>query len=161
MADAQHPPGAFPDVAPRLTLRRAGAPAWGDAGVIVPWTMWKMYGDTAVLDRHFGAMTAVDGLPRARPTPTTCGPGSWATATTTGSRPGDDDTPPELLATAYWAHDAALMAEIADATGRADEAAGYRALGPRSRSAFTDAFVAADGRVASRDPDRLRARPCT
>jgi hypothetical protein len=25
----------------------AGAPAWGDAGVIVPWTLWKMYGDRA------------------------------------------------------------------------------------------------------------------
>jgi hypothetical protein len=63
--------------------------------------------------------------------------------------PGDDDTPPELLATAYWAHDAALMAEIADATGRAGEAAGYRALLAKLRSAFIDAFVAADGQVAS------------
>ena len=63
--------------------------------------------------------------------------------------PGDDDTPHELLATAYWAHDAALMAEIADATGRPDDAAGYRALRAKIRSAFADAFVAADGQVAS------------
>ena len=46
--------------------------------------------------------------------------------------PGDDDTPAELLATAYWAYDAALMAEIADVTGRAGEAAGYRALWRKS-----------------------------
>ena len=36
--------------------------------MIVPWTVWKMYGDTAVLDRHFGAMTRwMDFLERANP----------------------------------------------------------------------------------------------
>jgi hypothetical protein len=68
VADAQHGSGAYPDIAPRLNIGWAGAPAWGDAGVIVPWTVWKMYGDTAVLDRHFGAMTRwMDFLERANP----------------------------------------------------------------------------------------------
>ena len=148
VADAQLPSGAFTDVAPRLTRTGAGAPAWGDAGVIVPWTMWKMYGDTAVLDRHFGAMTRwMDFLERANP--------DYLRARELGNSyndwlaPGDDDTPHELLATAYWAHDAALMAEIADATGRPGDAAGYRALWSKIRSAFADAFVAADGQVTS------------
>ncbi len=148
VADAQLPSGAFTDVAPRLTHRGAGAPAWGDAGVIVPWTVWKMYGDTAVLDRHFGAMTRwMDFLERANP--------DYLRARELGNSyndwlaPGDDDTPHELLATAYWAHDAALMAEIADATGRPGDAAGYRALRSKIGSAFTDAFVAADGQVTS------------
>ena len=134
--------------ADNLTLTGAGAPAWGDAGVIVPRTMWKMYGDTAVLDRHFGAMTRwMDFLERANP--------DYLRARELGNSyndwlaPCDDDTPHELLATAYWAHDAALMAEIADATGRPDDAAGYRALWSKIRSAFTDAFVAADGKVTS------------
>jgi len=148
VADAQLPSGAFTDVAPRLTLRGAGAPAWGDAGVIVPWTMWKMYGDTAILDRHLGAMTRwMDFLERANP--------DYLRARELGNSyndwltPGDDDTPHELLATAYWAYDAALMAEIADATGRPGDAAGYRALWSKVRSAFAEAFVAADGQVAS------------
>jgi hypothetical protein len=65
VADAQLPSGAFTDVAPRLTLSGAGAPAWGDAGVIVPWTVWKMYADTGLLRRHFGRHDRVDGLPGA------------------------------------------------------------------------------------------------
>ena len=72
--------------------------------------------------------------------------------------PGDDDTPAELLATAYWAHDAALMAEIADATGRAGEAAGYRALG---QTPFV-IYRCLRGRRRPGclgDPDRLRPRP--
>jgi alpha-L-rhamnosidase len=148
VADAQLPSGAFTDVAPRLAVTGAGAPAWGDAGVIVPWTMWKMYGDTAILNRHFGAMTRwMDFLERANP--------DYLRARQLGNSyndwlaPGDDDTPHELLATAYWAHDAALMAEIADATGRAGEAAGYRALLAKLRSSFMNAFVGTDGQVTS------------
>jgi alpha-L-rhamnosidase len=148
VADAQLPSGAFTDVAPRLTLTGAAAPAWGDAGVIVPWTVWKMYGDTSVLDRHLGAMTRwMDFLERANP--------DYLRARDLGNSyndwlaPGEDDTPHELLATAYWAHDAALMAEVADATERPGDAAGYRALWSKIRSAFNDAFVAADGQVTS------------
>jgi alpha-L-rhamnosidase len=154
VADAQLPSGAFTDIAPRLpsagpaTFTRPGAPAWGDAGVIVPWTTWKMYGDPGILDRHFGAMTAwMDFIERANP--------DYLRTRELGNSyndwlaPGDDATPHEFLATAYWAHDAALMAEIADATGRAEDADGYRALQAKVRAAFTDAFVSGDGQVAS------------
>jgi alpha-L-rhamnosidase len=54
-----------------------------------------------------------------------------------------------LLATAYWAHDAALMAEIAEAAGRTDDADGYRALRSKICAAFADAFVASDGQIFS------------
>ena len=154
VADAQLPSGAFTDIAPRLpspgpsVLTGPGAPAWGDAGVIVPWTVWKMYGDAAVLRRHFGAMTAwMDFLERGNP--------DYLRTRELGNSyndwlaPGDDDTPHELLATAYWAHDAALMAQIADAVGRPEEAAGYRALRSKIGAAFADAFVSGDGQVTS------------
>jgi alpha-L-rhamnosidase len=41
------------------------------------------------------------------------------------------------------------MAELADAVGRGDEAARYRELRAKIGAAFADAFVGADGRVAS------------
>jgi len=148
VGDAQLPSGAFTDIAPRLDFDRPGAPAWGDAGVIVPWTAWKMYGDTGILRRHFAAMTRwMDFIERANP--------DCLRTTELGNSyndwlaPGADNTPHELLATAYWAHDAALLAEIADAIGRPEDAAGYRGLHAKIRSAFADAFVADDGQVAS------------
>ena len=148
VADAQYPSGAFSDIAPRLSIPWHGAPGWGDAGVIVPWTVWKMYADRGVLERHFGAMTAwMDYIERANP--------DYLRARLLGSSyndwlaPGEDGTPRELLATAYWAYDAALMAEIADALGRADDAGGYRALWSKIRTAFNEAFVDGDGQVSS------------
>jgi alpha-L-rhamnosidase len=148
VADAQLPSGAYPDIAPRLHIPWAGAPAWADAGVIVPWTVWKMYGDRGVLERHFGSMArwmsyVGSGNPdflRARELGNSYN--DWLA-------PGHDGTPPELLATAYWAHDAALMTEIATVLGRPDEAAEYQALREKIGLAFADAFVAADGTVAS------------
>jgi alpha-L-rhamnosidase len=148
VADAQLPSGAFTNIAPRLHLASVGAPAWSDAGVIVPWTLWKMYGDTGLLRRHFGSMTAwMDFLERANP--------DYLRTRQLGSgfndwlSPGEDGTSSELLATAYWAHDAALMAEAAAAIGRPEDAAGYWALWSKIRSAFTEAFVSGDGQVAS------------
>ena len=40
----------------------------GDAGVIVPWTMYKQYGDKGVLERNYPAMSAwMDYLARSNP----------------------------------------------------------------------------------------------
>jgi alpha-L-rhamnosidase len=148
VADAQFPSGAYPDIAPRLSIPWAGAPAWADAGVIVPWTVWKMYSDRGVLERHFGAMTAwMNFVERGNP-------GHLRTADLGNSyndwlSPGADATPPELLATAYWAYDAALMAEIASVLGRADDAAEYSALREKIGDAFAAQFVAGNGTVAS------------
>ena len=148
VADAQHPSGAFSDIAPRASVPWAGAPGWADAGVIVPWTVWKMYGDRGVLERHLDQMTAwMDYLERVNPDLVRSRElgnsyNDWLT-------PGRDDTPPELVATAYWAYDAALMAEIAEVLGRADDAAGYRALWAKVGAAFGEEFLSADGRLAS------------
>jgi alpha-L-rhamnosidase len=149
VSDAQLPSGAFPDIAPRLHLDWGGAPAWGDAGVIVPWTLHQMYGDTASLRRHYGAMTAwMDFLERGNP--------DYLRANELGhsyndwlAPGGDDQTPHDLLATAYWAHDASLMAQIADTIGRPQDAAGYRSLRAKIGAAFADAFVSGTGEVTS------------
>ena len=148
VAEAQLPSGAFPDIAPRLNFPGAGAPAWGDAGVIVPWTLWKMYGDRGVLERHFGAMSGwMDFVERGNPD--LLRSRELGHSYNDWLAPGRDATPRELLATAYWAYDAALMAEIAGAIGRPDDAEGYRELRAKIGSAFADAFVGSDGTIAS------------
>ena len=146
VADAQHESGAFPDIAPRLNIPWAGRPPGRRPDR--PWTLHSMYGDTGILHRHFDAMTAwMDLLERENPDYLRTrnlgnGYNDWLA-------PGADETPRELLATAYWAHDAGLMAGIADATGRPEQAAGYRALRAKIGSAFADAFMAADGQIVS------------
>jgi alpha-L-rhamnosidase len=56
--DAQADDGRFPDFAPHPydpSQRCSGAPAWGDAGVSVPWCVYRNYGDKRMLEEHFDA----------------------------------------------------------------------------------------------------------
>ena len=143
--DAQAPDGGFPDVAPRMVDLNNGAPAWGDAGIIVPWTTYQAYGDREVINRHWNAMERwMNYVTRANPD------GLWL------NRRANDfgdwlsigaDTPKDVLATAYYAYDAHLMAQMARATGRVQAADRYDALFDRIKTAFNNAFVTADSRV--------------
>ncbi|MDQ3942476.1 MAG: glycoside hydrolase family 78 protein, partial [Actinomycetota bacterium] len=149
--DAQSPEGAFPDVAPLprgsgLIDLRWGAPAWGDAGVIVPWTIYRTYDDTRIVERHYDAMARwMEYLHEANP--------DLIRKNRMGNNYGDwlspkgDHTPKHLLATAYWAYDAKLIAEMAEATGRYEDAREYRDLKERIKAAFQAAYVFPDGRI--------------
>jgi alpha-L-rhamnosidase len=140
------PGGAFPDVAPRLVFERTGAPGWGDAGVIIPWTLWRAYGDRRVLERSFDAMAGwVDYVHAANP--------DLIWRHRTGNHYGDwlqagAQTPREVLATAYFARSAGLVASAAQVLGRDEQARQYGHLAARITAAFNAEFVFPDGRVA-------------
>lgn len=60
--DARTPLGGFADIAPRPssswpgTSFTGGAPAWADAGVLLPWLIYQRYGNLEVLERTYPAM---------------------------------------------------------------------------------------------------------
>jgi alpha-L-rhamnosidase len=141
--DAQSADGLYPDVAPRLGAERDGAPAWADAGIIVPWAVHQRYGDVRILERHWDAMerylaTLVehnpDGLWRARRNNDY---GDWLSVGV--------DSPREVIATAYMAYDAKLMARIAGVLGRRERKGHYERLYDHIAAAFNRAYVRDDG----------------
>jgi alpha-L-rhamnosidase len=145
VVDGQDADGAFGDVAPRIAMPREAAPAWGDAGVIVPWHLWRTYADRRVLERCFEAMVAwVAHIRRHNPDL------RWRHRT--GNSYGDwlqidVTTPRDVLSTAYFARSAQLVAEAADVLGRPDVAAEHRALHASIRDAFIESYVDDDGSV--------------
>ena len=62
LSDSQTAAGAFPDVAP-ITCCGDGTAGWGDAGTVVPWALYRRYGDTRVLQRQLRRDEALDRLP--------------------------------------------------------------------------------------------------
>ena len=54
--DTQRADGQFPKAAPDKVAGGDGGPAWADAGVICPWTIYQVYGDRRELERHYPAM---------------------------------------------------------------------------------------------------------
>jgi len=145
VTDAQSPEGGFSDVVPRTVTSSDGAPAWGDAGVIVPWTIYRMYGDTHILETHYDAMVRwLDFLDSANPNHLWLQRrnndyGDWLSI--------DADTDKDLLATAYFAHDASLMARVADVLGRTEDSVRFQTLFTDIKAAFNTAYVAEDGKL--------------
>lgn len=146
VAEAQFDFGAYPDYCPYpFMVGRGGvATAWTDAGIIVPYTVWKVYGDTRVLERQWPSMTrfmqwrrsvAKDYLGIAHPNGN--GYGDWLNL--------NEPTPLEYLDTIYFGYTTRLMAEMAAALGRSEEAADYQDLFQKIRKAFTAKYVKPDG----------------
>ena len=142
MRDAQSANGAYPDVAPRSCCGE-GTSGWADAGITVPYTLWKRYGDTKVLADHYDSMrryidyvqATSDGLLRPNAGPYL----DWLNL--------DDPTPAGVIGTAYAAYSTRLFAEMAAALGRTTDAATYGARAAAVTDAFAGAYVSADGRV--------------
>ena len=145
--DAQSPNGAFSDVSPRVVDTADGAPAWGDAGIIVPWNTWQQFGDLRIVAENWDAMKAwLSYVEQGNPDFTWENHrgndfGDWV--------PANSTTPKDLLATAFWAYDAQLMAQMAEALHKPGDAATYNQLYGKIKSAFIQKFVKDDGTVGN------------
>lgn len=150
VVEAQRSFGAYPDYAP-YPMAHGGAgktfgTGWTDAGIICPWTIWKTYGDTRLLERNWNSMTRFMEWRQASTTPEGLG-------TSLGNPWGDwlnvnETTPVEFIDTCYHALVCAQMAEMADALGRPLEADTYRARRAKTQAAFAKAYLRADGTLA-------------
>jgi len=142
LRDAQRADGAFTDVAPYVPVVGGGNAGWGDAGVTVPYIIWQTYGDTEVIEENYDAMAAwIDYLEAnsdgyIRPD---AGYGDWLNL--------DDNTPRDLIGTAYFAHVTRLLSQMAAAIGRTADAQEYAALADAVTDAFVARYVGADGRL--------------
>lgn len=142
------PEGGYSDVAPDIGFRH-GSAGWGDAGVIVPYTVWLQTGDTAVLEENFPtlqrwidlqASQAPDGIRHSQESY-----GDWLAP---GFPPGKAPPAYELIATAYFARTTELAAQIADILGKSEIAAKNRALLQKIKAAYRRAYIADDGKIA-------------
>jgi alpha-L-rhamnosidase len=143
--DGQSTDGAFGDIAPMVGVRPEGAPGWGDAGVLIPWQLWLEYGDKRVLEQSWDSMTAwLEHIERHNP--------DLLWRRRAGNNYGDwlhlgDDTPRDLVATAYFARSAHVVADTARVIGR--DPGRYDDLASRIGAAFAAEFAGPDGAIGN------------
>lgn len=143
VADSQNADGSIPAVVPHgVDAHSDGGPAWADAVVICPWTIYLCYADTRILEQNYDAMTRfMNFLVETSPGFIRCaadyegwpGFGDWLSI--------NASTPRDLLGTAFLAYDANLMAQIATILGKPDDAARYQQLFVDTRSAFASRYL--------------------
>ena len=160
--DSQSGTGAFPGVAPLAQyggeFMRLG---WADAGVIVPWTVWKQFDDKEIVDENWDAMekfmahvaeTKYDHALLADENR------NYQWADWVGYEPLEScsgrafETPEtrrqaelywSYLGGCYWLMDAEMMRDMATATGR--DAAKYQVMADEARAYVKERFLHADG----------------
>jgi len=143
--DAQRADGAHADVAPVMNGLSYGTPAWADAGTIVPWDLYRMYGDTRILERHIDSMMRWVDWCREHST-------NLIRDRDRGNDYGDwlsigANTPKDVLGTAYFAYSTDIVARSLAILGRDADAARYRQLFDEIRAAFNGKYVSEDGRI--------------
>ena len=155
LQDGQTSVGAYPATVPNVgPAEDDGGPAWAEAGVICPWTIYSVFGDLRILESRYASMQRFlgylestsrnlirpfDGYAKFK------GYGDWLA--TDAPSPGRAPTPKSLIGTAYFARSADLMQRVAQVLGREDDARRYGRLAQRIRRAFQREFVTASGRV--------------
>ena len=170
MRDTQTELGGFPGVAPwaqygaeRTSMMRLG---WADAGVIVPWVIWKQFGDTSIIDENWESMvlfmnhvneTKYDHVALAAEN----GNYQWAdwlsyepleshlpdafTKDAKGKRVPAPETIEywSYLSASYWVMDAGMMRDMAAASGR--DASVYSKMQDEAKAYIRSRFLKSDG----------------
>lgn len=143
-----------------------GSAGWGDAIVIVPWEIYRAYGDARLLEELWPHMIRwldrTERMAAGGRHPSRTGPVQpherylWDTGFHWGEwlEPGDDMSGPfeefvardkSDVATAYFARSAGLMSRIAEILGRPGDAARYAELAASVRAAWQAEFIDQDG----------------
>ncbi|MCQ2396788.1 MAG: family 78 glycoside hydrolase catalytic domain, partial [Lentisphaeria bacterium] len=134
----QAPTGEYPHVSPMPTAQYVNEPAaaWSDAAILVPWQMYRKYGDKRILVKYFDQM---DKYIQAcvRYTKGTYileqrNYGDWLNI--------DANTPKNYLGTAYLAGMSALLAKIGGILGRDKDAKRLTAISKKVNDAFLKKF---------------------
>ena len=141
--DSQHSDGSYAVVAPDLGAGSGGT-AWGDAGWICPYNIYRTYGDTDVIADHYASFVRCGQFDAAH-----------ASNYVINSLPGDfgdwlnlgGGATATVMDTAYYAYFAQAMSEMATAIGNGPEAATYATLHSNIVAAFAT-FFNADGSFA-------------
>ena len=143
MRDGQRDDGAFPDTAP-IGYAGFGGSAWSDAGILVPWYVYALYGDKTVLLENFEAMERyMDWLARQT------GEGYLynGALTTYGDWLAYQTTDNRYVSVAYYAYDAQLMAKTCRALSESEDdsyaqkAAKYEELFQNIKAEFRSRYI--------------------
>jgi len=183
VALGQSAEGVVPNIAPPnnlsgfITRLIKGSAGWGDAAVIVPMALYRVYGDKAILEENYPMMKAWVGflIRRARKSKlknrfrknpyrdylmdTGFHFGEWCEPdvdSTAAMKENLTKGVPEL-ATAYFYRSAALLSEAAGILGKTDEKERYAEVAENAKNAWRY-WTLKDGKIESkRQADYVRA----
>jgi alpha-L-rhamnosidase len=158
LAAEQSAEGVVPFVVPNVLGNSVPpAAAWGDAAVMVPWTLYQHFRDERILARQYESMRAwVDLVDRVAGEKhlwdTGFQFGDWLDPSAPPDKPAAARADKAVVATAYFARSAQILARIAGILGKTADEEHYSRLAQEIREAFNAEYVKPAGQVRSDAP---------
>ena len=146
LRDGQSDEGAYEQVAPLVLSgsHRKATSGWSDAGILVPYFLWKHYGAREIVEEGWESMKRYMAYLDAHDGPDRSCYGDWLAF---------EPQSPEYCKTFsafYWVWDAQAMKEMATAFGKAEDAALFAAQEKRARRSFAEKYLDGDGLIHKR-----------
>ena len=138
--------GTYPEATPTPNWDTTGPEnGWGDAGVIIPWTMYLVYGDTEILKENYSGMkrfirVLVKSSNENYERNDAAKYGDWMSV---------EKTPYTVTNNAYSAYTTGIVAKIARVLGYTDEAKEYEEIAEKFRQAFVRVCTDGNGLTLS------------
>ncbi|HSO88167.1 MAG TPA: family 78 glycoside hydrolase catalytic domain, partial [Draconibacterium sp.] len=153
MMDSQLENGLVPDIAPEYVPFQGGfrdSPEWGSAAVIIPWQLYKWYGNKEVLQKAYPMMKRyVEYLhTTANENIISHGLGDWFDLGP--KQPGEAQlTPKAVTATSIWYYDLQIVAKVAEMLGFKEDSNEFKNLASQVQEAFLKNFYDKETGVCS------------
>lgn len=138
MRDSQREDGAYPDVAPYCWVG-FGQAAWGDAGIVLPWNVYSMYGDKSIIEENFDSMERYMNFVANQ-----AGGGyqyNGSGADSYGDWVSFEYTDRRYVSVAYYGYMAYIMSEMSKAIGEDAKAEQYAELFENIKNEFAKRYL--------------------
>jgi alpha-L-rhamnosidase len=154
LASEQTAEHGVPHVIPNILGDLDGAAAWSDAAAIIPWEIFNAYGDKRILEHQYKSMkdwvdfiTSKAGESRLWQSGHQYADWLALDKEELIDRVGATDI--YLVATAYYAYSAGIVAKTAETLGLTKDAEEYEALRREIVAAFQKEYITENGRLVS------------
>jgi alpha-L-rhamnosidase len=139
-----------------LTTKKPGISVWGDAGSMVPWALYVMYGNKTLLRRHYGVIkdwaeyimgedAAAGGMNLWK---TGMHLGDWLSLDKEDTQNPMGSTDVYYIASAFYYNTVSIAAKAASVLGLEEDHEKYHTKAEKIKAAFIAAYYQADGKLA-------------
>jgi alpha-L-rhamnosidase len=163
MIEAQISGGMVPAIVPEYCVMPGefrDSPEWGSASIIIPWMIYKYYGDIRPMEKAWPMMVGYMEHMKSKSNNyiLSHGLGDWYDLGT--KDPGFVQlTPVAATATAIYYFDARLMGQMASLIGKANEAKSYSVWAEEIRTAYNQKFLNPETNIYSTGSQTAIAMP--
>jgi hypothetical protein len=147
MMASQTPEGLIPEIAPEYVVFDFGggmfrdSPEWGSAGILLPWYLYRWYGDSEILKESYPMMQKYISYlqTKAKDNILSQGLGDWYDLGP--NHPGVSQlTPMGITGTAIYYYDLNVISKIATLLEKENQASDYDRLAAEVRKSFNEKF---------------------